>query len=210
MRRGGYTRWLVSPLIFPSASDEESLARAARQRALLVDLSARIVAQRSVDELLATVVDAARELTESRLSVSGHGYKAASFALAWSRRPRGRLLPARRNLQGREGWSLLGGASWWPIATTRETELRNHHAWWGLPEGHGPASRASGHRLVDAQNNPCGLIMASDKETGGDSTEDDEAGCVDLPSITSLALGHIEARIAAEAAAEAKSSSWPI
>ena len=30
----------------------------------------------------------------------------------------GGSLPARRNLQGREGWSLLGGASWWPIATT--------------------------------------------------------------------------------------------
>ena len=47
--------------------------------------------------------------------------------------------------------------------------------------------------------------MVSDREGGGDFTEGDEVRVRQLASITSLALGHIEARTAAEEANTAKS-----
>ena len=185
---------------------EDALARAARQRALLVELSARVVAQRSVDELLATVVDAARELTEARLSVSGHGYTGDKFRVGKASRAEGLLpCPPGEIFKVEKGGVYLEVLRGKPSLRRSEAELTGHPAWWGLPAGHAPLRGLLGARLEDALGQPCGLIMVSDKEGGGDFTEDDEAHLRQLASVTSLALGHIEARIAAEAATVAKS-----
>jgi PAS domain S-box-containing protein len=185
---------------------EESLARSARQRTLLEELSARVVAQRSVDELLATVVEAARELTAARLSVSGHGYTGGEFRVGKASCAGGEVAgPPSEVFKVEKGGVYLDVIHGGPSLRLSGTELHNHPAWWGLPEGHGPLRGLLGARLVDARNEPCGLIMVSDKEGGGEFTEEDEARLRQLASITSLALGHIEARTAAEAANAAKS-----
>ena len=185
---------------------EEALARAARQRALLVELSTRVVAQRSVDELLATVVDAARELTAARLSVSGHGYTGGEFRVGMVSHAEGMApCPPGEVFKVQKGGVYLEVLHGRPSLRLGEAELSGHPAWWGLPEGHAPLRGLLGARLEDALGQPCGLIMVSDKEGGGDFTEDDEAHLRQLASVTSLALGHIEAKAAAEAANEAKS-----
>jgi signal transduction histidine kinase/CheY-like chemotaxis protein/HPt (histidine-containing phosphotransfer) domain-containing protein len=185
---------------------EQALARAARQRALLVELSARVVAQRSVDELLATVVNAARELTEARLSVSGHGYAGDEFRVGMASRAEGlAACPPGEVFKIEKGGVYLEVLHGGPSLRLREGELPGHPASRGLPEGHAPLRGLLGARLVNTRGEPCGLIMVSDKEGGGDFTEEDEAHLRQLASVTSLALGHIEARTAAEAANESKS-----
>jgi len=62
-----------------------------------------------------------------------------------------------------------------------------------------------GARIVDAQNRPAGFIIVSEKDQGGEFTDEDEALLRHLALITSLAMQHIESRTAAEAASVAKS-----
>ena len=164
------------------------------------------MAQRSADELLATVADAARELTEARLSVCGHGYTGDEFRVGMASRAVGQSpCPPGEVFQVQQGGVYLELLHGGPSLRLSVAELVSHPAWWGLPAGHAPLRGLLGSRLVDALGQPCGLIMVSDKEDGGDFTDDDEAHLRQLASITSLALGHIEARTAAEAANVAKS-----
>ena len=181
-------------------------ARAARQQARLVELSARVVAQSSVGQLLATVAEAARELTESRLSVCGHGLTGDEFRVGIASCAEGvSPCPPGASFKVQQGGVYLEVLHGGPSLRLSAAELAGHPAWWGLPTGHAPLCGLLGARLVDAQAQPAGLIMVSDREDGEPFTADDEALLRQLASIASLALGHIEARTAAEEANAAKS-----
>jgi PAS domain S-box-containing protein len=185
---------------------EDALARSSRQRQRLVEASAAVVAQTTVEGLLDTIVVAARDLTGTRLATCGHGYTNGEFRVGAVSRseeaatcPPGELFKVQR---GGVYLELLEGR-----ATIRYSgdELQRHSAWWGLPEGHAPLRGLLGARLTDAAGLATGLIMVSDKEDGSDFTEEDESRLWQLASITALAMQHIEARAAAEAANVAKS-----
>ena len=58
---------------------ERALAQSAQRNLLLAEISAKVVAQTEVEELLGTVVEAARTLTSARISCSGAGYEKGRF-----------------------------------------------------------------------------------------------------------------------------------
>jgi len=181
-------------------------ALVARKRTLLVDWSARVVGQKRLTELLTTVSDAARALTDARLSMCGHGYAGGEFVLAMTS-------DSQPSHPGHAGTTIaIPNGNWCldllqdnPSVRLSEAEVRNRPNWWGLPEGHAPLRGLVAARLTDALGRPCGLVMASDKEASAEFTEEDESVLTQLATITSLALQHIEARDAANAANEAKS-----
>ena len=58
---------------------ERALAQSAQRNLLLAEISAEVAAKTEVEELLRTVVAAARTLTSARISCSGAGYEAGRF-----------------------------------------------------------------------------------------------------------------------------------
>ena len=134
---------------------EDALARAARQQALLVELAGRVVAQRNVQELLATVVEAARELTEARLSVCGHGYTGDTFRVGVTAHAPGvSSCPPGEVFQVQQGGVYLEVLRGGPSLRLSEAELSGHPAWCGVPAGHAPLRGLLGARLVDGQGQP--------------------------------------------------------
>lgn len=75
-----------------------------------------------------------------------------------------------------------------------DADIKQHPAWWGLPEGHAPLRGLLGASLFDREGRANGLIMVSDKSFGEDFTPEDEVFVAHLASITSLAVQHIQAR----------------
>lgn len=182
---------------------ELAVARSARRRTLLVEWSARIVSQTSVQELLGTVTEAARELTGARLATSGYGCTSRGFLTVSV--PDSATFPRGKFLKAPGPGIYLDTLHAGPSLRLSEAELSGHLAWWGLRGACTPLRGLLGARLTDSLGQPCGLIMVSDKHRGGDFAEDDEAILRQLAAITSLALRHIEARNAADAANAAKS-----
>jgi len=179
---------------------ELALVLSARQKSLLADASARVMAQTTQQGVLSVVVEAARAVTQARLAVSGHGYVGGKFLVGAASRAEA-VAPCPPG----EVFKLQAGGVYVDFVTRGESirlsdaELRNHPAWWGLPADHAPLRGLLGARLVDDRGKPTGLIMVSDKEGGGELfTEDDEALLRQFAATTSLALQHIEARAEAQ------------
>jgi len=185
---------------------EEQQARSAQGQAVLADVSTRIVAETQFDGLLEKVAEAARALTETGISICGYGRTASS------RSPLPTLLTPRYLCsspkdvltagQTRTLQRLINGAD---LIRLNEDQLHDHPACRELDGEQSPLRGLLGARLVDAQGQTAGWIMVSNKQRGGDFTEEDEGLLRQLALITSLALKHIEARHAAEAASAAKS-----
>ncbi len=160
----------------------------------LIRLSQQMLAQRTVEDLLGAVVQAARDLTGARLGISGHGYREGVFRVGLVSRgenmpvcPPGDTFRVERGGVYRE---LIDGRH--TIRYTAE-ELERHPAWWGLPEGHAPLRGLLGARLLGLDGSACGLLMVSDRQQG-DFTAEDEALLAQLAALASLALQHLEAR----------------
>jgi PAS domain S-box-containing protein len=177
-------------------------ARLSRMRTLL-DVSEQVLAETSVEGVLQRVVDAACELTRARIGTSGHGYREGVFQVGATSRaedappcPPGEIFSVER---GGVYMDLIQGAA---SVRLTDAQMRAHPAWWGLPEGHAPLRGLLGARLTDHQGQPNGLIMVSDKRGSdgapGEFTEEDEALLVQLASLASLALWHIQARVESE------------
>lgn len=183
---------------------EMALALSARQKALLADASTQVVAQTTVEGVLTVVVDAARELTQAQIAVSGHGYTDNVFHVGASSRADG-VIPCPPG----EIFKVQAGGVYIDLLTRAESvrlsddELHGHPAWWGLPAGHVPLRGLLGARLVNVEGKPTGLIMVSDKVAGAEFTEDDELLLRQFAATTSLALQHIEARTQAQQRSEA-------
>ena len=184
---------------------EAALAEAARQRLVLSEISARVVGQTALQGVLDAVVCAVRELTGAAVAAAVRSHEkdaintgAVSRAEGCAACPPGQLFKIGKGAVCLE--QLNRNAS---IRLT-EHELRAHPALRGLSENLGPLRGLLGARLVDARSQPIGAVVVSDKQDGGDFTEEDELLLAQLASITSLAMQHIEARAAAEHADHAK------
>jgi len=78
-----------------------------------------------------------------------------------------------------------------------DAEMRRHPRWRGLPENHVPLDGLLGARLIGPDGSPIGMILASHKDLG-DFTEEDEGVLQQLAALTSLALQNLEVREALE------------
>jgi signal transduction histidine kinase/DNA-binding response OmpR family regulator len=183
---------------------ERALAQSAQRNLLLAEISAKVAAKTEVEELLRTVVKAARKLTSARISCSGAGYEDGRFRfrkVSQSEEIRGSVF----NDAFRDEKVYLDPANQPVSNRLSEEELRSHARWWGLTGLSNTMHGLMGARLVDAHGKATGSIIVGDRERGGNFTEEDEALLRQLAFISSLALQHIESRKAAEAASIAKS-----
>ena len=182
---------------------ERDLAHLAQRNLLLAEISAKVAAHTEVEELLGTVVEAARKLTSARISCSGAGYTDGKYR--FFRTSRAETIPeAPFNGPSPEGEVYLDPALQPVSIRLSDEELNSHAQWWGLTGAAGTARGVMGARLVDVHGKATGSIVVSERERGGDFSEEDGALLRQLAFITSLALQHIESRKAAEAASIAK------
>jgi|GEM_PF-776503 len=165
----------------------------------LVRVSLEVIGSPDLQTLLQNVIDGARELTVSRVGVSGHGYAGNGFRLgAVSRSSDFSECPPTNLFTTERGGVYLELLQNCGSLCLSARQLHSHPKWWGLPEGHIPLRGLLGARLTDASENACGLIMVSDKADGSDYTPDDENLLTQLASLASLAIRHIDARNDAE------------
>jgi len=203
MDASGNVTGLVLSLLDVSASERARLDREAQwaRQSVLIDVSERILAEETVQGVLEHAVAAARKLSGARLAVSGF-FADGHFQIGPTYRAEGvsSCLPGETFTIERGGvyLDLVKGRS--SMRLTDE-EMRRHPDWWGLPKGHVPLRGFLGVRLVGYEGRTTGLIMLSDK-TKGDFSGEDEALLLQLASLVSLALQHIEAREDAERRAD--------
>jgi len=165
----------------------------------LLDAIRKVLAKKDLNSLLQTAADAARDLTGARYVTTGHGYVNGAFTAGGASRSDGAMpCPTGKEFNIEKGGVYLNLIQEKESIRLTEAEMRSNPAWWGLPEGHVPLRGLLGVRLVDVNGQPNGLMMASDKEDGGEFTAEDETILSQLAAMVSLALQHIEARMEAE------------
>jgi PAS domain S-box-containing protein len=173
---------------------EQHLARLQR----LIQVSQEVLAEKTPQGLLQRVVDAARELTGARIGASGWGYRDGAFEIGATSQPEDVPPPSVEHTfgiqQGGVHLDLIQREA--PVRWTDE-QLRAHPAWGELPGRHAPLRGLLGARLAGGDGQANGLVMVSDKEQG-DFTPEDEALLVQLATLASLAVQHIQARSNAE------------
>jgi PAS domain S-box-containing protein len=189
--REGNVRGLVLSLHDVTERERARLTRQVRQARLrtLIDVSEWVLAETSMEGVLQQVIDAARELTGARIGTSGYGYRDGAFRAGATSRAEDALpcLPGEAFGVERGGvyMDLIEGTV---SVRLTDREMRAHPKWCT------PLRGLLGARLVGQDGRANGLIMVSDK-VEGDFTAEDEALLVQLASLTSLALRHIEARM---------------
>ncbi len=160
----------------------------------LVKTSAGVLSETTREGILQRVVDAAREITGTRLGTSGHGYLEGTFQVgAASRSDDAPPCPPGEVFQVHRGGVYRDLVEKQPSIRLSQKELQSHPAWWGLPDNHTPLNGLLGARLTGENGKATGLIMVSDPEGEG-FTEEDEMLLRELASLTSLGLRHIESR----------------
>lgn len=171
----------------------------------LYNTSQQVLAAKSSEEMLQKIVDAARELTGSRISTSGHGFREGNFRVgATSGAEQTSPCPPGALIAVEKGGIFMDLLERNTTLRLTEKELYEHPGWRGLPEAHIPLRGLLGASLTGRDNVPRGLIMVTDKKDG-DFTEEDEMILRQLASLASLGLQHIEAReMADERAHEAE------
>lgn len=178
--------------------DGDLCVRSANRLNVLIQTSIRVVAEKNLDGLLQTVAEAARHLTQARVSISCYAAANRQFFVGGASRIAGSpACPPDRIFKLERGGVYLDLLERRPTLRLTDEQLREHPAWWGLPAEHTPLRGLLGARLIDAEGRPNGLLMTSDKDEG-DFTEEDEALLQQLAVMTSLAMQHIAARTDAE------------
>ncbi|MHB1414478.1 MAG: PAS domain S-box protein [Chloroflexota bacterium] len=176
---------------------EERAAHLARLHTVM-DLSERVLAEKTVSGLLQRVVDGARQITGAKIGISGYLYCQGSFQVMArsydSDTPPG---PPGEVFAIERGGVYLDLIDKVNSLRLTDEQLRRHPAWWGLPEGHRDLRGLLGARLVGRDGQARGLLMVSDKDQG-EFTAEDEALLVQLAALASLGLQHIEARAEVE------------
>ncbi|HSJ56494.1 MAG TPA: PAS domain-containing protein, partial [Anaerolineae bacterium] len=189
-----------------SLTDATGRVHAARQQErhlsrlhTLLECAREVVAEQTVAGLLQRVIDAARELTEGQIGTAGYGYRTGTFLVAASSRAAGApQCPAGETFRTERGGVYLDILNSPVPLQWSDDELRSHPQWWGLPDGHAPLRGLLGARLVGRDGQADGLIMVTDKVSGGEFTAEDAAVLGHLAALASIALQQIEARHDAE------------
>ena len=165
---------------------------------VLLRVSQEVLEQTTVKGLLQHVADAARELTRARMAVAGHSRLDGVFEVgATSGDGAETVCPLGDAFVTENGGVHLELVRDKVSSRYTDEELRSHRDWWGLPAGHLPVRGLLGARLGGIDGFSPGLILASDREQG-DFTVEDEALLRQLAALASLGLKHIEARTQAE------------
>jgi len=184
---------------------EGALAEASRQRLVLSEISARIVGQTDLQGVLDAVVSAVRELTGAAVAAVVRSHEKDEFNTGAVSRAEGHAsCPPGQLFKIGTGSACLQQLYRNASIRLTDPELRAQPALRGLSANLGPMRGLLGARLVNARSQPIGAVVVSDKNGGGDFTEEDELLLSHLASITSLAMQHIEARAATEHANRAK------
>ena len=185
---------------------EQALLRSAQRQVLLAEASARVVAQTESEQLHATVVEAARQLTEAGIGTCAHRHNGKGLEVGATSvaQPAATAATDVSTIAEIAGALLkrMGGRDSVRLGTK---ELRGQADLPGPVAGDAPLWALLAARLVDAQGRTDGLLLVGDRQNGDDFSEEDEALLRQLAAITSLAIQHVEARQAAEAANVAKS-----
>jgi PAS domain S-box-containing protein len=160
----------------------------------LIRISQALLAEDTVEGVLQLVVDGARELAGAGLSKAGYNYQAGVFQVGAVSGVEGLSPDLTKEIFGPAHTAVyLDLIREEPAIRLTEAQLRAHPALRGRPEGHRLMRGLLGARLIDGDGQPNGLIWISDKEEG-DFTPEDQAVLVQLATLSSLALQHIEAR----------------
>ncbi|MEW6440831.1 MAG: PAS domain S-box protein [bacterium] len=171
-------------------ADREALIQRLKS---LVQVGADVIAAGSTQELLERVVDAARVLTRANQTISGYGYMDGEFRIgAVSRSPGAQLRPPDSVFSVQEAGLYMDLLDQGLSLRLNAGEFRSHPRWSGLPEGHPPLEGLLGAKLVGPKGGTHGVIMATSKE-GGEFTVEDELLLKQLAYLTSVGLQHIEA-----------------
>jgi PAS domain S-box-containing protein len=164
----------------------------------LIQASQELLAEKTPQGLLQRVVDAARELTGARIGASGWSYRDGAFEISTTSHSENLSSPPAEPMFGiQQGGVHLDLIQREASVRWTDEQLRAHPVGWGLPEGHAPLRGLLGARLAGGDGQANGLILVSDKGQG-DFTPEDEALLVQLATLASLALQHIQARSDAE------------
>ncbi len=177
---------------------EDALLRSRQGLSQLAEASLRVVRETDLQGMLQAISEAALVLTDARIATCGHGDVAGRTMVGGSARAAGApaCQPGEMFVLNRGGvhLDLVDGAE--AIRLT-DAQLRAHPRWWGGPAGHVPLRGLLGVRMVGRSGRANGMILVTDK-AHGDFTEEDESLLRQLATIASLALQHVEARIAVE------------
>lgn len=169
----------------------------------MVKASEDILASTSVEALLQTVVDAARDLTGARRAVYEYGYEGTTWSGSAS--SGSGEAPVARVSSATHGGGVGACLALFGSSTTGRwtaAELHAHPQGRSMPKGPDPLKGLVGARLTGADGR-FGLILASHRAGNGGFTAEDEARLAQLASLAALGLRHIEACARAEARARA-------
>jgi signal transduction histidine kinase/ABC-type amino acid transport substrate-binding protein len=187
-------RWLL----IHRRRTEKHLLRSREGLRRLAEVSVRVVRQHDREGMMNALAEAALALTGSRIAVCGHSSVEGLFVAGGEARMAGAPpCPAQLSAVMNHGGlysELLQGAD--AIRLTA-TELRAHALRKGLPEAHVPLRGLLGVRLLGKAGNTSGVLLVTDKAQG-DFTAEDESLLVQLATLASLAMQHLEARISLE------------
>ena len=181
----------------------EAALAAARERYLarldnLLRVSSEILGETTIEGLLQATADGARQISDARLAIAGHGYVSGSFRVgAASQAPGALSCPPGQEFKVERGGVYIELIEKKESIRFSDEEMRSHPDWWGLPPDHGPLRGLLGARLVGRDGQTNGLLMVTDKEHG-EFTPEDESLLRQLAALASLGLQHIEARQDAE------------
>ncbi|HSL20223.1 MAG TPA: ATP-binding protein [Vicinamibacterales bacterium] len=167
---------------------QDALRQGKERLQRLVEASTAVLGQTTPEGLLAVISEAARDLTGARHVAVGHGFVNGEFLIgAASRRGEGPRCPPASTFKVERGGVHLDLMQDADAIRMDDAELRAHPRWWGLPGDHVPLRGLLGVRLLAGDGSPNGMILATDKEEG-EFTADDEAALRQLAAIGSLGL----------------------
>ncbi|MDI7275668.1 MAG: PAS domain S-box protein, partial [Anaerolineae bacterium] len=161
-------------------------------------VTSAVLRETTLQGLLQSVAEAAREVTGARVAIAGHGFVSGAFRVgSASYAPGAFACPPGQEFKVERGGLYLDLTREREFIRLTDDEMRRDPHWWGLPPGHAELRGLMGARMVGRGGEASGLVMVTDKEDGDFSTED-EALLRQLAGVASLGLQHIEARGEAE------------
>jgi PAS domain S-box-containing protein len=157
-------------------------------------VSEAVMGETDLETMLQQIVEAADDLIGARIIVTGFNFADDSFTVGpTSPAARDMLNAPEKRIPLAHGMLYIELIVKEGIVRLSEQDLRRYYNW-SLPPGHPPLRGLLGTKLTGADGRAEGLIVLSDKASGGDFTADDQIILAQLGNIASLALRNIDAR----------------
>lgn len=164
-----------------------------RRQAAQVKASEEILKAENAESLLQTISQAALTITNAKIAVAESTYRNQVYLnVASGSRQMPRWVPDKAFRMARRSVCRDVFENGQSLRLTDE-QLRAHPKWESLPGDHIPVNGLLAAPLVDRAGHVTGIIMATCREQGN-FTEEDETELRHLAAISSLALQHLEVR----------------